>query len=402
MTKALIIGGGIAGPVAAMALQRAGIDSTVYEGRTPEEANGGAFLTVAVNGLDALRAIDAHAGVLEAGFTSRTIELRSGNGKLLGEVPIGGVLPDGTATHTIRRADLYRSLLSQAWDRGIPIEHGKRLRDAAITAVGGVVARFEDDTEAEGDLLIGADGIFSRTRRIIDPSAPSPRYTGLGNVGGFAPAGTVTGEAGRYIMIFGRRAFFGYVLSPSGEVWWFANPPSRTELTRAELGGLGVEGWKRQLKDLLAGDAGPAIEIIDATTEWALGTNQHDMPQVAKWSRDSMIVIGDAAHAASPTSGQGASLAMEDAVVLARCLRDLPDTRSAFATYEQLRRPRVERIVAWAARINSNKAPGPMGRAVRDLVLPVLLRFQGSADAQRWIFEHHIDWEARVPLGRAA
>jgi 2-polyprenyl-6-methoxyphenol hydroxylase-like FAD-dependent oxidoreductase len=402
MTKALIIGGGIAGPVAAMALQRAGIDSTMYEARTPEQTNGGAFLTVAVNGLDALRAIDAHAGVLESGFTSRTIELRSGNGKLLGEVPIGAVLPDGTATHTIRRADLYQSLLSQAWDRGIPIEHGKRLRNAAITPDGGVIARFDDGTEAEGDLLIGADGIFSRTRRIIDSLAPSPRYTGLGNVGGFAPAGTIAGEPGKYVMTFGRRAFFGYVLSPSGEVWWFANPPSRAELTRAELAALGVEEWKRLLQDLFAGDAGPAADIIDATTEWALGTNQHDMPRVANWSRGSMIVIGDAAHAASPTSGQGASLAMEDAVVLARCLRDIPDTGTAFATYEQLRRPRVERIVAWAARMNSNKAPGRMGRAVRDLVLPLILRFQGSADAQRWIFEHHIDWDAPVLLGRAA
>jgi FAD-dependent urate hydroxylase len=402
MTKALIIGGGIAGPVAAMALQRAGINSTVYEGRTPEETGRGAFLTVAVNGLDALRAIDAHAGALESGFTSRTIELRSGNGKLLGEVPVGGVLPDGTATHTIRRADLYRSLLSQAWDRGIPIEHGKRLRDAATTPDGGVVARFEDGTEAKGDLLIGADGIFSRTRRIIDPAAPSPRYTGLGNVGGFAPTGTIAGEPGKYIMTFGRRAFFGYVLSPSGEVWWFANPPSRSELTRAELAALGVEEWKRRLKDLFADDAGPALEIIGATTEWALGTNQHDMPRVANWSRGSMIVIGDAAHAATPTSGQGASLAMEDAVVLARCLRDMPDIRSAFATYEQLRRPRVERIVAWAARMNSNKAPGRMGRAVRDLVLPLFLKLQGGADAQRWIFEHHIDWDTPVPLDRAA
>jgi 2-polyprenyl-6-methoxyphenol hydroxylase-like FAD-dependent oxidoreductase len=148
--------------------------------------------------------------------------------------------------------------------------------------------------------------------------------------------------------------------------------------------------------------AGPAVEIIRATTEFAAGTNQYDMPRVPRWWRGPMIVIGDAAHAASPTSGQGASLAIEDAVTLAQCLRDLPDTRSAFLTYEHMRRPRVERIVASAARMNSNKAPGPMGRAVRDLLLPMILKRQGSADSQRWIFDHHIEWDARVPFGRAA
>jgi FAD-dependent urate hydroxylase len=174
MTKALIIGGGIAGPVTAIALQRAGIESTIYEGRAPEDRSGGAFLTVAVNGLDTLRAIDAHQGVLERGFPTSIIELRSGSGKRLGEVPIGGVLADGTVTHTMRRSDLYRVLLAQAWDRGISIEHGKRLVDAALLRGGGVVARFEDGTEAMGDFLIGADGIFSRTRRIIDPRRRHP------------------------------------------------------------------------------------------------------------------------------------------------------------------------------------------------------------------------------------
>lgn len=99
---------------------------------------------------------------------------------------------------------------------------------------------------------------------------------------------------------------------------------------------------------------------------------------------------------------QGASLAMEDAVTLAQCLRDLPDTRSALVGYEQMRRPRVERIVAWAARMNSNKIPGPMLRTVRDLVLPMLLKRQGGADAQGWIFNYRIEWDARVTLGEAA
>src|SRR5215211_3881846 len=143
--KALIVGGGIAGPVTAMALQRAGIDSVVYEAY--DESAGlaaGAFLTVAVNGLDALRALNAHEPVLAAGFPPRNLEFLSGTGKRLGEVPIGGTLPDGTVTHTIKRANLYRVLHDEAIRRGIRIEHNRRLVDAGTTPDGGVIARFED------------------------------------------------------------------------------------------------------------------------------------------------------------------------------------------------------------------------------------------------------------------
>ena len=76
------------------------------------------------------------------------------------------------------------------------------------------MARFEDGTEAAGDLLIGADGIHSRTRRIIDPTTPEPRYTGLGNVGGFTRNASVDTRRGIYTMVFGKRAFFGYTVSP--------------------------------------------------------------------------------------------------------------------------------------------------------------------------------------------
>src|ERR671917_1247091 len=128
--KALIIGGGIAGPVTAMALQRAGIESVVYEAYdTSAGLDAGAFLTVAVNGLDALRTLDAHEPVLAAGFPTRSIEFFSGSGKRLGEVPIGGTPPDGTGTHTIKRSDLYTALREETLRRGIRIEHGKRLVD---------------------------------------------------------------------------------------------------------------------------------------------------------------------------------------------------------------------------------------------------------------------------------
>jgi FAD-dependent urate hydroxylase len=395
--KAVIIGGGIAGPVTAMALQRAGIDPVVYEAYdTSAGLDAGAFLTVAVNGLDALRTLDAHEPVLDAGFPTRNIEFFSGTGKRLGEIPIGGTLPDGTATHTIKRADLYRVLHDQAIRRGIRIEHGKRLVDAETTPDGGVVARFEDGTRATGDLLIGADGIHSRTRRIIDPDAPEPRYTGLGNIGGFTRNASVNTKPGIYVMVWGKRAFFGYTVSPSGEIWWFANPPSTRELTRAELAA--TEHMKRRLLSLFADDATPAVEIIKTTTGELPGTNQYDMPSVPTWYKGPMIIVGDAAHATSPSSGQGASMAIEDAVVLAKCLRDLPDIQQAFAAYEQLRRERVEHVVAQGARSSSGKAAGPIARVLRDLMLPVILKRVASSGEKSlaWMYGYHIDWNEKV------
>jgi 2-polyprenyl-6-methoxyphenol hydroxylase-like FAD-dependent oxidoreductase len=116
-----------------------------------------------------------------------------------------------------------------------------------------------------------------------------------------------------------------------------------------------------------------------------------------------MVIVGDAAHAPSPTSGQGASMATEDAVVLAQCLRDLPGVPQALAAYERLRRRRVERIVAQGARTGSAKTPGPVGRVVRDLALPLVFRFLATERSRAWIYDHHIDWDApvQVPAGVA-
>jgi len=396
MTQALIIGGGIAGPVTAIALQRAGIGSVVYEAHADSADEAGSWLTVAVNGLDALRSLDLHAAVMACGFPTANIELRSGNGRRLAEVPIGGTLADGTLTHTLRRGDLYRALRDEALRRGIRCEHGKRLV-AAEDDAGGVLARFADGTTARGDLLIGADGIHSRTRELIDPDAPKPRYSGLGNVGGYAPASAATADElapGGMTMIFGKRCFFGMTRAPSGEIWWFANPPRRAAIERAELAAITSQQWRERLAELFAGDAGPAARIVRAATEPVVGTNQYDMPTVPRWHRGPMVIVGDAAHAVGPSSGQGASMAIEDSLVLAGCLRDTPDISRALARYEQLRRARVERVVVHGARSGSSKAPGPVGRVVRDMLLPWILPRVTRPAAMAWLFEHHVDWDA--------
>jgi 2-polyprenyl-6-methoxyphenol hydroxylase-like FAD-dependent oxidoreductase len=395
MDKALIVGGGVAGPVAAMALQRAGITAVVYEAHVPTGEEVGSYLTVASNGLDALGAIGADGPVLDAGFPTPTNVLLSSGGRRLGRVSNGGRLADGTAAHTIKRARLYRALHQQAGDRGVQVVFGKRLVDAQPTRDGGVLATFQDGTQAAGALLVGADGVHSTTRRLLDPAAPAGRYVGLVNFGGYTPEPAGGAEPGVWHLIFGRRAFFGYVVDPAGGTVWFANVP-RSPVTRAEREATGAHRWRRQLLELFAPDHGPASDLIAAGTLEFAGDNTHDLPKVPTWHRGPMVVIGDAAHAPAPTSGQGASLAAEDAVVLAKCLRDQPDIGQALAAYQQLRRPRVERIVAQAARTSSTKTPGPVGRRLRDLTLPVVFGLLVTDRSLAWRYDHHIDWDTPI------
>src|SRR4029079_5324002 len=113
---------------------------------------------------------------------------------------------------------------------------------------------------------------------------------------------------------------------------------------------------------MCADDAGPALDIIGATTGELAAFPVYDMPIVPTWHRESMVIIGDAAHATSPSSGQGASMAIEDAIVLAKCLRDCDGISQAFATYERLRQTPVERVVAYSARVGQSKTVGEVGR----------------------------------------
>jgi 2-polyprenyl-6-methoxyphenol hydroxylase-like FAD-dependent oxidoreductase len=393
----MIIGAGIAGPVAAMALRKAGIQPTVYEAHPTGAEGVGTFLTIASNGIDALRVIGADEPALAAGFPTPTIMLRSTTGKSLGGARTGLTLPDGTTSHTLKRADLYQALYQEAGRRGIDVQHGKRLADAEQTS-GGVRAVFDDGSDAVADVLIGADGIHSTVRQLIDPTAPAPTYIGLINLGGYARGVEVDAEPGSYTMIFGKRAFFGYVLAPGGEVWWFANVPRGNRPARGEVEAITPPQWQARLAGLYAADAGPAARLIQATgaADISKASPTHSIPHLPAWHNDRMIVIGDAAHAPTPTSGQGASLSIEDAVVLAQCLRDLPSPQQAFTRFQALRRPRAERIIKQAARVNSSKTATPLTRMLRDATFPLIMKMAANSKQATAAYRYHIDWETPI------
>lgn len=396
MPRALIIGGGIGGPVAAMALQRAGWETTVHEAYSSATKDHGAWLGVQVNGLDALRAIDADQPLLDAGVPTPRISFVNGAGKPLGSSSTGAPGPYADGGISMKRSDLHRVIHDEALRRGTDIRYSSKLVDAATTPAG-VEAVFADGSTETADLLVGADGVRSRVRSIIDPASPPPRYVPVLNIAGFADAQVPGAEVGTLTMVFGREAFFGYLPVPDGQTWWFANPRHPQEPVGDEVAGVPDAQWRARLRSLFAVDDSPATDLVEATAGELGAWTTYDVPTVARWHDDDKVLVGDAAHATSPASGQGSSMAIEDAVVLARCLRDLP-VPAALAHFEAQRRPRVEKVVASGWKMSSDKSPSPVARTMRDLVMPVVMRrvAKRGGGPLSWARDHHVEWDSPV------
>ena len=295
------------------------------------------------------------------------------------------------------RSDLYRVLYEEARRRGISIEHGKRLVGAAETA-DSVTARFDDGTEATADILIGADGIRSTVRGLIDADAPDPSYTGLISFGARVAHSGLPSTEGKMPMSFGKHAFFGYQVFDETSAIWFVNLPQAEPLSAAQAQQTPAPEWLSLLAAKFAEDRTPAARLIGLTdpADLLIVGPMENMPRVPVWSRGRMVLAGDSAHAPSSSSGQGASLAIESAIVLARCLRDLPHDQ-AMVAYETLRRPRVERVIKETTRKNSSKTAGPVGRVLFALAMKVFTKL-AKPEKMAWMFDYRIDWDApRAP-----
>lgn len=375
ISSAIIVGGGVAGPVAAMALRRVGINATVYEAYPPVTEELGGSLGLASNGVAALEIVGAADAVRAAAVPTPNM-LMTIRGKRAVE---GSAFPqDQEPLQLIARAKLHRILREAAREAGVAFVHGKRLVGANEHA-DGIEALFADATSATGDVLIGADGIRSTVRTLIDPDAPGPEWTGMiGFEGhGLDPARipSLDIEPGTTCFAFGKRAYYLYYRDADGKVTFGSNLPWKEYLSITQARQVPAAQWIKTLRETYAGDV-PGEEMTRALTPENLSTvgALHIMPSVPHWHRGRMVLVGDAVHAPSNSTGQGASLAIESAIELARALRDLPDHAAAFAAYEHLRRARVERITASGRRINHAKTPGPAAAVFMRALMPLFFK----------------------------
>jgi 2-polyprenyl-6-methoxyphenol hydroxylase-like FAD-dependent oxidoreductase len=319
--RVIVVGGGIGGLGAAIALGRAGHQVVVLE-RTARLASAGAGITLFANAMRALDRLGVGDAVRAGGAPAKHSAILTSSGRQLLALP--GDLLEGAVA--IRRSDLQTALQDAA--------QGVRL-GAVVTSVelagDGATAKIEDGTEEHGDLLIGADGVRSLVRAAVAPA--QPRYAGYTAWRGIAPALI---QKGQLTESWGVGERFGLV-DVGLQTYWFATANAR------EADPEQARERKPELMRRFASWHAPIGAILEATPEGAILRNDvYYLDPLARWSRGRIVLLGDAAHATTPGSGQGAAQALEDAVALAHALGEGVEIEDALARYESIRRPRAD------------------------------------------------------------
>jgi 2-polyprenyl-6-methoxyphenol hydroxylase-like FAD-dependent oxidoreductase len=376
--RTIVIGGGVAGAAAALALRGIGTEVTVYEAYEDPAGDVGSFVSLATNGLRGLDALGCLEAVQAVGVDVPRQRMWSAGGWLLGDVPRGRRSDDTLHSVTQLRGRLVGALRDAALTAGARIVTGERLVGVTETP-DGVVAEFASGRQDSADLLVAADGIWSTVRGLLDPAAPRPEYAGLYAVSGVSMMDDV--EPGVFNMMFARNGAFIHLAAGDSEVWWsaqIADPvePDRASVSEAE--------WLRRTAKLYRAEAVPSA-VIAATTRLHPTVIFHAVDPVPTWHGDRVVLIGDAAHPVG--AGQGASMAIEDALVLAAALRAEPSIPAALKAYDAERRPRIVKLLGAAEDNRNTKKAGPIKRRLQALVMRLFVPI-GYEKATAWLYDY--------------
>lgn len=338
--RVLVVGGGVAGLAAGVALTRAGAAVRVFE-RAREFGDVGAGITLWNNALGVLRGWELDERVCDAGCVLERGELRSAGGRPLVATPLADIARGtGSPAIALHRARLADALVSALPPDALVLGREFVRFDARD---GGVSAHFADGGAEHGDVLVGADGLRSRVRAQLHGDA-APRYAGYTCWRGLASLPLASFPAQTAWEVWGRGARFGIVRLDGERVYWFltANAPA---------GGRDDDALAR-IRERVRGWCAPIAEVLARTEVASVRRDDvYDRPALATWGRGCVTLAGDAAHPMTPNLGQGACQGIEDAAVLAECLAADGDTHRALASYEARRRPRTRAITDRSRRL---------------------------------------------------
>ncbi|MFJ7069813.1 FAD-dependent monooxygenase [Streptomyces sp. NPDC101115] len=364
--KALVVGAGIGGLAAAATLRRVGVEVQIFE-RAPELRPGTTAVSLMSNAILALRSldIDIAPSLDKRGEIFDELKFLTRRGRPIRAIPFRDLADRlGAPNYAVHRADLQQSLLD-----AIGGDQAVELNAAAkefVTCDDGVEVTFEDGRKAAGDILIGADGFNSAIRRQVasaDEPRPGNYVCWLATVP-FSHPRLTKGYAAHY---WGRGQRFGLADIGHGRAYWWGtkNVPAGTPEDRP----YGKDFGKKEIAGLFAGWADEVRQAIRVTPEDTIvRITAQDRPFLRRWGSGRMTLLGDAAHPMLVSLGQGAALAIEDAVVLARHLRGATDPSAALRGYEDERRPRTEALVAAARALSeTEQLEGPVAARMRDL-----------------------------------
>ncbi|MDX6740212.1 FAD-dependent monooxygenase [Actinocorallia sp. A-T 12471] len=352
MSTALIVGGGIAGLSASIALSNAGVRCDVLE-LAAEPL--GASLGISGRAAEALEELGVYDACFAnaAPFTpgSTALTQMAADGTVLSAEPVRPPAWPGAKTAMgIYRPVLLAELERHAESLGVRILRGVTTE----TIENGPDAAFVTLTNGERgsyDLVVGADGIGSATRAAVFPEAPKPSYAGQLSLRWMAPGPAVQPE-GWYIGEVGRLGFY-YLPQNLVYIPAVVDSAERVRLSDAEanaLFGKLLDSYTAPAVVELRSRFTPDSEVICRPFDWIFLT--------APWHRGRTLLIGDAAHATTAHLGQGGGMAMEDAVVLGQCVAKAATLDEAFAEFMSRRYERTRTVVETSVELSRLEKEG--------------------------------------------
>jgi 2-polyprenyl-6-methoxyphenol hydroxylase-like FAD-dependent oxidoreductase len=347
--KVIIIGGGVAGLAMSLFLKRANIDSAIYE-QSPAYGKVGGHFVIHPSGIQILEELGLGNALMNNSHQITDFKVMDKEGNpLFEELEIGSDMEEMPYLINIARFHLIDILYQKALEEGIEINFGKRLT-SFIEEKDDINVYFEDGTEAKGKLLIGADGVRSRTRSILFPFPNCQlKYSGKWAVYGMVEIEKL-GEHKEFftsensLMYFHEN--FNFFISKhhptDNEISWSMIVNEERKIPKKQFEDKSIEDFRSDLADKFSDWDVPIKQLIENTDKF-IPKQLFRTDLMTQYSHGRVVLIGDALHTADPNAGMGTTLGLEDALYLSKMLRD-HDYEDAFYYYQIDRKDRAEKV----------------------------------------------------------